>query len=82
MEKFKFVNLFLRKSHDLVMGFDKSFDPTFKEPQRYMRRRKPISEGNFLTKKVGRVWGESPRSCLKKEKDFGVVISEVFLWNN
>lgn len=32
--------------------------------------------------KVGRVWGETPRSCLKKEKDFGVVISEVFLWNN
>ena len=55
MEKFKFVNLFFRKSHDLVMGFDKSFDPIFKEPQRYMRRRKPISEGNFLTKKVGRV---------------------------
>ena len=51
MGKFKFVNLFLRKSHDLVMGFDKSFDPIFKEPQRYMRRRKPISEGNFLTMK-------------------------------
>ena len=38
MEKFKIVNLFFRKSHDLVMGFDKSFDPIFKEPQRYMRR--------------------------------------------
>ena len=61
MEKFKFVNLFLRKSHDLVMGFDKSFDPTFKEPQRYMRRRKPISEGNFLTKKVGGVLGQRPK---------------------
>ena len=61
MEKFKFVNLFLRKSHDLVMGFDKSFDPTFKEPQRYMRRRKPISEGNFLTKKVGGLLGQRPK---------------------
>ena len=45
----------------MKLHFDKSFAPAFKEPQRYMRRRKPISEGNFLTKKVHGVLGQSPK---------------------